>query len=182
VKVPVDTGVLLGAVDTDDRHHEPCVEVVSQHAGQLVAPALVVAETAWMIEAALGPEAEASFVDSVAQGELEVFDLDTDDYRRCADLIRTYADLGLGLVDASVADAAEEADGERCPVQFVRSRPWSSGVVRRRRVAVGLQGAMRKRPKSGVTSDNVSPGTGSTTRPGADRIGQECRIGPANSV
>lgn len=107
MKVPVDTGVLLGAVDTDDRHHERCAQVVSEHAGQLVAPALVVAETAWMIEATLGPEAEAGFVDSVAQGELEVFDLDADAYGRCADLIRTYADLGLGLVDASVVVVAE---------------------------------------------------------------------------
>lgn len=107
MKVPIDTGVLLGAVDTDDRHHERCVQVVSQHVGQLLAPALVVAETAWMIEATLGPEAEAHFVDSVAHGEIEVIDLGTDDYGRCADLIRTYADLGLGLVDASVVVVAE---------------------------------------------------------------------------
>lgn len=107
MKVPVDTGVLLGAVDTDDQHRERCVQVVSEHAGQLVAPALVVAETAWMIEATLGPEAEARFVDSVAQGELEVFDPGSDDHGRCADLIRTYADLGLGLVDASVVVVAE---------------------------------------------------------------------------
>jgi hypothetical protein len=34
-----------------------------------------------------------------------VIDLGADDYRRCVELIRTYADLGLGLVDASVRGA-----------------------------------------------------------------------------
>lgn len=29
------------------------------------------------------------------------------DYQRCAELIETYADLGLGLVDASVVTVAE---------------------------------------------------------------------------
>ena len=34
-------------------------------------------------------------------------DLSVDDYQRCIDLIETYADLRLGLVDASVITVAE---------------------------------------------------------------------------
>ena len=67
----------------------------------------VVAETAWMIESRLGPGAEVSFVRLVITGEIEVIDLTVADYTRCADLIERYADLGLGLVDASVATVAE---------------------------------------------------------------------------
>lgn len=60
-----------------------------------------------MIESLVGPVAEAAFVSSVAAGDLGVEELGTDDYRRCAELIEQYADLGLGLVDASVVALAE---------------------------------------------------------------------------
>lgn len=32
MNVVADTGVLLGAVDTDDHHHESCSEVLASHA------------------------------------------------------------------------------------------------------------------------------------------------------
>ncbi|HET9061099.1 MAG TPA: hypothetical protein VFN61_14365 [Acidimicrobiales bacterium] len=43
-------------------------------------------------------------------GEVEVIDLGLDDYRRCVELIETYADMGLGLVDASVVTVAERLE------------------------------------------------------------------------
>jgi predicted nucleic acid-binding protein len=46
-------------------------------------------------------------VTAVARGELTVVDLKRDDNARCADLINRYADLGLGLVDASIVAVAE---------------------------------------------------------------------------
>lgn len=60
-----------------------------------------------MIEARLGPAAEAHFLRLVTSSEIKVVDLRLDDYRRCIDLIETYSDLGLGLVDASIVTAAE---------------------------------------------------------------------------
>jgi predicted nucleic acid-binding protein len=44
----------------------------------------------------------------VTTGELDVIDLTLDAYApRCVELIETYADMGLGLVDASVVTIAE---------------------------------------------------------------------------
>jgi predicted nucleic acid-binding protein len=60
-----------------------------------------------MIESRLGPGAEAAFITSIAAGELIVIDLTASDWARCAELIDTYHDLGLGVVDASVIAAAE---------------------------------------------------------------------------
>ena len=105
--IVVDTGVLLAAVSSTDRHHTECSELLRAHVGELVTPTPVLAETAWMIESVVGPGAEAAFVNSAASGELGVEDLNADDYRRCAELIERYADLGLGLVDASVVVVAE---------------------------------------------------------------------------
>lgn len=103
----VDTGVLLAAVNSKDRHHRESAELLAAHAGRLVTPATVVAETSWMIESLVGAAAEAAFVLSVAEGQLGVEELSSDDYRRCAALIGQYADLGLGLVDASVVALTE---------------------------------------------------------------------------
>jgi len=98
---------MVSAADRDEPRHRDCAEVLRAHHGELVITAPVVAETAWMIESRLGPAAEARFLGLVTTGELEVIDLTLDDYARCVELIETYADLGLGLVDASVVTIAE---------------------------------------------------------------------------
>lgn len=51
--------------------------------------------------------AEAAFVTSIAAGEILIIDLIQPDWARCAKLIETYQDLGLGLVDASIVAIAE---------------------------------------------------------------------------
>ena len=105
--VAVDTGVILSAADTDETRHEECAGILRRHHGELVIPAPAVAETAWMIESRLGPAAEARFLRLLTTGELDVIDLTLDDYDRCVQLIETYADMGLVLVDASVVTIAE---------------------------------------------------------------------------
>jgi len=60
----------------------------------------VVAETGWLIERQLGPTAEA-------YGDLIVEPLTSTDWERIAGLVGTYADLGLGGVDASLVAVAE---------------------------------------------------------------------------
>ena len=103
----VDTGVLVSAADTDEPRHDSCGALLRRHRGRLKVPAPVVPETAWLIESRLGSTAEARFLRLITAGELEVIDLGIDDYRRCIELIELYADLGLGLVDASVVTVAE---------------------------------------------------------------------------
>ena len=103
----VDTGVLLAAADADDADHEQCAGLLRTHRGQLRVPAPVVPECSWQVEHHLGPNAEARFLRLITTGELKVIDLTIADYTRCIDLIEIYADLGLGLVDASVIAVAE---------------------------------------------------------------------------
>ena len=105
--IALDAGVALSAADRDEPRHGECAEVLLAHRGQLVMAAPVVAETAWMIESRLGPGAEARFLRLVADRHMQVEELGLDDYRRCVELIETYADMGLGLVDAAVITIAE---------------------------------------------------------------------------
>lgn len=106
--VVVDTGVVLAAADADDRWHDQASSVLEDRsADQLVLPGPVAAEAAWMIGSRLGAVTEAAFVASIAAGEFGIEELTAGDWRRCAELIDRYADLGLGLVDASVVAVAE---------------------------------------------------------------------------
>lgn len=105
--IVVDTGVLLAAADADDADHQICAELLRGHRGQLLSPAPVVPECSWQIEHHLGPAAEVRFLRLIVSEELKVVDLARADYARCAELIETYADLGLGLVDASVVTVCE---------------------------------------------------------------------------
>lgn len=102
----VDTSVLLAAADTADPDHDSSTEAI-QHAGPLVTTALVVAETAYLIGRQLGAAAEARFFRAVAEGELQIETITPTDARRIAELIETYADLGLGGTDASLIAIAE---------------------------------------------------------------------------
>jgi predicted nucleic acid-binding protein len=107
VAVVVDTGVLVSAADSDEPRHDACSSLLRQHRGELIIPAPVAPQTAWLIESRMGPAAEVRFVCLITTGELEVFDLDLLGYARCVELIETYSDVGLGLVDASVVAVAE---------------------------------------------------------------------------
>lgn len=102
----VDTNVLLAAADTSAPEHGRCASLLDVRV-DLAITAAVAVETAWMIESRLGPRAEAAFVSSIAAREIELVDLNSHDWARCAELIGTYAELGLGLVDASIVAVAE---------------------------------------------------------------------------
>jgi predicted nucleic acid-binding protein len=102
----IETNVLLSAADISDQDHIGCATVLDQRT-DIAVPAPVTAETAWMLDARLGSTAEIAFVGAIASGEIPVVDLTTSDWQRCRDLIETYADLHLGIVDASVVAVAE---------------------------------------------------------------------------
>ena len=65
------------------------------------------AEAGWLIDRQLGPAAEAGFYRSIVNGDIAVEALTPADWERIAELVDTYADLGLGGVDASVVAMAE---------------------------------------------------------------------------
>ena len=106
----VDTGPLYAAVDTDDADHERSVEALSQADLRLVIPALVVAETTYLVGTRLGAKIEARFLRSLR--DLDVEAPTPDDWVRIAELVERYADFPLGGTDASVIALAERLETE----------------------------------------------------------------------
>jgi len=128
VAVLVDTGVFVSAADADEPRHHQCAHLLDEHRGELVVAAPVVPETAWLLEDRLGPSAEVRFLRLVTACELRVVDLVLADYQRCVTLIERYADLSLGLVDASIVTVAENLVRPRWP--RIPSRRSSARALR----------------------------------------------------
>lgn len=101
-----DTGPLLAAANADDSEHDVCLATLSKQTGPLIVPALIVTEICFML-AKVGPQAEATFLRSLAAEELIVEPLSPADYARMADLVVEYGTFSLGAADASVIAVAE---------------------------------------------------------------------------
>lgn len=102
-----DTGPLVAALNVNDQRHHECLELLETHPGPLVVPAPVLTEVAYFLESRMGPDAEATFLRALVNGELELASLTTRDLSRMVDLVVEYADFPLGAVDASVLAVAE---------------------------------------------------------------------------
>ena len=103
----VDTAPIVAAADTADPAYERCRTLLESHPGPLVTTALVIAEAGWLIRRQLDLAAEALLYIAIAQEQISVAELTTGDWTRIAELIDTYADIGLDAADASIIAIAE---------------------------------------------------------------------------
>lgn len=109
----VDTGPFVAVADIDDADHDACDELLDTDPGPLVTTALVIAEAGFLIDRQVGPEGEAALVADVVEGRIIVEMLTAADWQRTLVLVRTYADLPLGVTDASLIALAERHRVER---------------------------------------------------------------------
>jgi hypothetical protein len=105
--VVVDTGPLYAIADRDDDWHHRIVRFVETNQEDLIVPASVVPEAAYLLLTHLGPTAERQLIQSILGGELAVEELTIADYRRTLELLRRYESARIGFVDASVIAVAE---------------------------------------------------------------------------
>lgn len=101
----VDTSALYAVVDLSDAAHESCRDVLAKPALRFFVPALVVAETTYLVASRLGTAVEAAFLAGMEQFDIEA--PQPGDWTRIAELVRAYRDFPLGGTDASVVALAE---------------------------------------------------------------------------
>lgn len=104
----VDTGPLLAALDRRDPRQTRCLAELARPDLELVIPALVVAEVAYLAGRRMGARVEARFLRGLAD-----FDIRAplpEEWFRIADLCEQYADFPLGGTDASIVALAERLD------------------------------------------------------------------------
>ncbi len=103
----VDTGPIVAIANDRDPDHHAVRALLEAHRGPLVTTPLVVTEAGWLIRSQLGIAAETAIYRSIGSGELSVEILTLEDWDRIAELVDTYADIGLDAADASIIAIAE---------------------------------------------------------------------------
>jgi len=124
--VLADTGPLYALVDRSDAWHERVTAWWGTALHQVVIPVSVLPEVSYLLQTRIGPEAEQAFIRAVAEGEFITEPLEPEDVRRAAELMREYADLPLGFVDATVVAIAERLGA--CDILTTDRRHF--GVIR----------------------------------------------------
>lgn len=103
----LDTGPLLAALDAADSDHEACAALITEADEDLVIPALVLAELDYWCRTRLSADSWLSFLEDLLAGAYRPESPSQADLSRCHELQKTYDDLDLGVVDASVIALAE---------------------------------------------------------------------------
>ncbi|MES2176788.1 MAG: PIN domain-containing protein [Gemmatimonadota bacterium] len=126
--VIADTGALYALVDKSDAWHTRVVTWWSESTSAVTVPVTVLPEVAYLLQTRIGVEAEQAFIQSVANGEFALEQVEAEDMSRAADVMSEYSDFPLGFVDASIVALAERFDAR----ELLTTDRRHFGVVRPR--------------------------------------------------
>ncbi len=100
--IVLDTGGLYAALDANEELHGRCVAcLVSCPPPRILSP-FVLAELDYLIGSRVGHDAQLALLDEVARGTYLLEPFSAEDVDRAKRLMERYADLRIGLADASV--------------------------------------------------------------------------------
>lgn len=132
MKAVVDTGPLLAAADKRDRAHRLASALIKEFGRDLLVPDPVLVEVEQLLRSRVSTASAATFLASMAAGELQVAFLTPGLLNRAVEINAKFLDLSLGLVDASVMAVAERHDLPVLTFDFpdFRAAPPESGYWR----------------------------------------------------
>jgi hypothetical protein len=107
VNAVADTGALYALYDSTDAQHEKVRKSLSALRGLIYVPTAVLGEIDYLLREWLGVDAELAFLASLRSRAFLLEELTEADLARCEELLNSYRDLDLGLVDAAVIATAE---------------------------------------------------------------------------
>ena len=105
--IVVDTSGLLAALDSNDPRHAASSAAIRSAGPPLVLSPFVLAELDYLLGRSVGPTMQRALLDEVAHGAYRLEPFDAEDLARAVDVIDRYADLRIGLADASLVVLAE---------------------------------------------------------------------------
>ena len=103
----LDTSGRLAAIDESQRAHAECSRVLKAAPGPLLLSPFVLAELDYLLGRYVGAAAQAALLDDVGRGAYRLEGFGAADVVRAAEVIERFADLKIGLADASLVVLAE---------------------------------------------------------------------------
>jgi uncharacterized protein len=103
----LDTSGLFSALDESQRHHQECANVLGRASPPLLLSPFVLAELAYLLARHVGRRAQTALLEEVARGAYRLEPFSAADVARAKAVIDRYADIEIGLADASIVVLAE---------------------------------------------------------------------------
>jgi predicted nucleic acid-binding protein len=103
----LDTSGLLSALDESQRYHHECANLLGQASPPLLLSPFVLAELDYLLMRHIGRRAQAALLEEVARGAYQLELFGAADVARAKEVVEQYADLEIGLADASIVVLAE---------------------------------------------------------------------------
>jgi uncharacterized protein len=106
----LDTSGLLAVLDSDQRLHVPAREAFGGYDGLLLLSPFVLAELDYLLATRVSRVAEMALLSEVARGAYQLEPFSAQDVAEAVAVMERYADLEVGLADASVVVLANRYD------------------------------------------------------------------------
>ncbi len=106
----IDAGPVIALFDKDDQHHTSVLEFMREFRGRLISTWPVLTEVSYMLD--FNKETQLDFLDWVAEGGIEVVNLEQWQLIKVREVMDRYADLPADFADASLIVSAEARDVE----------------------------------------------------------------------
>ena len=100
--IVLDTGGLYAALDANEALHGRAVSALAVAASPRVLSPFVLAELDYLIGSRVGHEAQLALLDEIARGVYQLEPFGSEDLSHARRIMERYADLRVGLADASV--------------------------------------------------------------------------------
>jgi len=97
-----DTSGLLAVFGYDSRPHQQARAAYENDHGPVIMSPYVLAELDYMLLQRAGVKAETELLREVAAGVFKLAEFDSRNVAQAADLVERYADLRIGIADASI--------------------------------------------------------------------------------
>lgn len=108
-----DTCLLLAFFKSDDADHAAARTVMAAHRGEVIVSPLVVAELGYLVQRHLGVQAEIDVVAELAEGDYDIPLVSGPDLAACGQVLQDYADLAIGITDATLVILADRYNTHR---------------------------------------------------------------------
>ena len=103
----LDTSGLLSALDESQRYHHECATLLGEATPPLLLSPFVLAELDYLLARHIGRRAQAALLEEGARGAYQLEPFGAADVARAKEVVEQYADLEIGLADASIVVLAE---------------------------------------------------------------------------
>lgn len=108
--IVLDTSGLLAALDGSERQHAAAAAALRSDSGPRALSPFVLAELDYLLATRVSQDASLRLLAEVTRGAYRLEPMGPDDIAKAAEVIERYADLRLGLADASLVVIAERYD------------------------------------------------------------------------